>query len=439
MQSHTSNSDVERYPRRQPQNNLAWAEEALVSIARVDSALNDPHTIPHNMASYGPQPSGATPVDQTFQTSELTAWLLQDLTPGEWQPPIQQPKSSIGSQYGPIHQSEFSIMGRYGPEYGQSNAFPFHDFANQSAAVDSFSYVPNSDAWPTLKSNSTPPTTSAVLPSVTATGNSSPESSVFDQYYTPGSMETPTGTSPCTTLDKTPSPPSETILPSTDKDRYLAAVGLAALPLINDKKTSLSGAQDHTTENFQWYGVEPTQRPSDGDNQNGGPTSYTQTKIVVQPVTRVPPTKEERDYNDRVLVEGKQRGETYKEIRAKFIGECPAESTLRGRYRVLTKAINDRVRKPVWTKTDVILLRRHVSEEFERINAQFQHAESLSISQKLAKISWKRVADCIKANGGTYQFGVTTCKKKWIELNALSSAPKAAVNAKSATRSQRYA
>jgi hypothetical protein len=34
-------------------------------------------------------------------------------------------------------------------------------------------------------------------------------------------------------------------------------------------------------------------------------------------------------------------------------GEEIAESTLRGRYRSLTKERKDRVRKPVWTKVDV--------------------------------------------------------------------------------------
>jgi hypothetical protein len=61
----------------------------------------------------------------------------------------------------------------------------------------------------------------------------------------------------------------------------------------------------------------------------------------------------QRQHNDKLLVQGKKDGLTYKEIRGKMIGEAPAESTLRGRYRSLTKARKDRVRKPVWTKRDV--------------------------------------------------------------------------------------
>ena len=61
----------------------------------------------------------------------------------------------------------------------------------------------------------------------------------------------------------------------------------------------------------------------------------------------------QREHNDQLLIDGKKRGETYKEIKSKMVGEKPAESTLRGRYRSLTKARKDRVRKPVWTIIDV--------------------------------------------------------------------------------------
>jgi hypothetical protein len=66
----------------------------------------------------------------------------------------------------------------------------------------------------------------------------------------------------------------------------------------------------------------------------------------------------QREHNDRLLIDGKKMGETYKEIKMKMVGEKPAESTLRGRYRSLTKARKDRVRKPIWTKTDVSRQRR---------------------------------------------------------------------------------
>jgi hypothetical protein len=32
------------------------------------------------------------------------------------------------------------------------------------------------------------------------------------------------------------------------------------------------------------------------------------------------------------------------------------------------------------------------------------------------KIPWKQVAEYIARNGGSYQFGYATCRKKWDEL-----------------------
>lgn len=60
----------------------------------------------------------------------------------------------------------------------------------------------------------------------------------------------------------------------------------------------------------------------------------------------------QRKADDEILLEGKKDGLTYKEIVKKMHTKC-AESTLRGRYRSLTKARQDRVRKPVWREKDV--------------------------------------------------------------------------------------
>jgi hypothetical protein len=59
-----------------------------------------------------------------------------------------------------------------------------------------------------------------------------------------------------------------------------------------------------------------------------------------------------RKADDEILLKGKSNGLTYKEISKKMHTKC-AESTLRGRYRSLTKARHDRVRKPVWREKDV--------------------------------------------------------------------------------------
>lgn len=52
------------------------------------------------------------------------------------------------------------------------------------------------------------------------------------------------------------------------------------------------------------------------------------------------------------LVTAKRAGRTYKEIRA-LGGFAEAESTLRGRFRTLTKKVEERLRKPVWADIDV--------------------------------------------------------------------------------------
>lgn len=60
----------------------------------------------------------------------------------------------------------------------------------------------------------------------------------------------------------------------------------------------------------------------------------------------------ERDTKNRFLVESKLAGMTYREIRRQG-GFTEAESTLRGRFRTLTKNKEQRVRKPEWQEMDV--------------------------------------------------------------------------------------
>lgn len=62
-----------------------------------------------------------------------------------------------------------------------------------------------------------------------------------------------------------------------------------------------------------------------------------------------------RDAKDDFLVRSKLAGMSYKDIRVK--GDfTEAESTLRGRFRTLTKHKNARVRKPEWTDNDVSIV-----------------------------------------------------------------------------------
>jgi hypothetical protein len=60
----------------------------------------------------------------------------------------------------------------------------------------------------------------------------------------------------------------------------------------------------------------------------------------------------DRMSKDEFLVRQKQLGMTYREIR-RMGGFVEAESTLRGRYRTLTKSREARVRRPEWSEKDV--------------------------------------------------------------------------------------
>lgn len=56
-----------------------------------------------------------------------------------------------------------------------------------------------------------------------------------------------------------------------------------------------------------------------------------------------------------------------------------------------------------------------MESELDRLDDAYYSQSSKE--QRLAKISWKKVADFIAANGGSYHFGNSTCKKKWTEID----------------------
>ncbi|KAK5636632.1 hypothetical protein RRF57_012344 [Xylaria bambusicola] len=113
-------------------------------------------------------------------------------------------------------------------------------------------------------------------------------------------------------------------------------------------------------------------------------------------------TDAERDAKNRFLVDSKLAGMTYREIRLQG-GFTEAESTLRGRFRTLTKNKEQRVRKPEWQDKDIRLLKRAVRK--------------LAKGDKTsARVPWKQVAAYIYEHDGSYHFGNATCRKKWDEL-----------------------
>ncbi|KAJ2894203.1 uncharacterized protein MKZ38_007843 [Zalerion maritima] len=111
----------------------------------------------------------------------------------------------------------------------------------------------------------------------------------------------------------------------------------------------------------------------------------------------------ERRRKDQYLVKCKLAGVPYRQI--KINGNfSEAESTLRGRFRTLTKKKEERVRKPEWSLGDLRLLKQAVL------------ALCAGGDMVNPKISWKAVAEYITENGGSYQFGYATCRKKWDEV-----------------------
>lgn len=80
-------------------------------------------------------------------------------------------------------------------------------------------------------------------------------------------------------------------------------------------------------------------------------------KVIEQTDEEKKEAEEARAAKDEFLVKSKKDGLTYREIRKRG-NFTEAESTLRGRFRTLTKDKEARVRKPEWRDTDVSLRAR---------------------------------------------------------------------------------
>ncbi|KAL0264621.1 hypothetical protein SLS55_000571 [Diplodia seriata] len=151
-----------------------------------------------------------------------------------------------------------------------------------------------------------------------------------------------------------------------------------------------------------------------------------------------------RAREDDLLVQWKKAGMSYRQIREKG-GFSEAESTLRGRYRTLTKRREERVRRPLWTQTDVSkpthsfhdalradgltdgctqvrLLREGVNMHVAAALYPGTDAEEVDVDETEVdanKVPWKKVAAYIWQNGGSYHFGNATCKKRWLKIQGM--------------------
>lgn len=112
---------------------------------------------------------------------------------------------------------------------------------------------------------------------------------------------------------------------------------------------------------------------------------------------------------DKYLLKMRHEGFSYKEIKRRG-NFREAESTLRGRVRVLTKDKADRVRRPEWTEDDLRILHRAVT--------RFSSARGRSGARDGGRLPWKKISDYLVHNGSTYHFAAATCARKWKELDS---------------------
>ncbi|KAL1979795.1 hypothetical protein VTN96DRAFT_5180 [Rasamsonia emersonii] len=192
--------------------------------------------------------------------------------------------------------------------------------------------------------------------------------------------------------------------------------------------TSIRSSSVETATTTQSHGIEQ-------GTQRQRPNKKTSKKTKSSKSSNKPSSKttSRTTARDLFLLECKRRGMSYKEI--KKIGRFEeAESTLRGRFRTLTKSKEQRVRKPKWEDGDIHLLCEAVrvlsSSSSSTTSSTITSSTTTTSSSeenegsgagqipllRLRKISWKRVAEYIWQHGGSYHFGNATCKKKWCEI-----------------------
>ncbi|KAJ3477238.1 hypothetical protein NLG97_g8892 [Lecanicillium saksenae] len=88
--------------------------------------------------------------------------------------------------------------------------------------------------------------------------------------------------------------------------------------------------------------------------QSSQPSRQPSRQVSRQPSSLPSPalSEDRKSAQNAFLINARAKGMSYKEIKLKG-GFTEAESTLRGRHRMLTKDKDSRVRKPEWTDTDV--------------------------------------------------------------------------------------
>ncbi|KEQ76622.1 hypothetical protein M436DRAFT_38329 [Aureobasidium namibiae CBS 147.97] len=122
-----------------------------------------------------------------------------------------------------------------------------------------------------------------------------------------------------------------------------------------------------------------------------------------------------RNTRDEYLQESRRRGLSYKEIKRRG-GFTEAESTLRGRIRILSKPKEMRVRKPQWNRSDILLLVNAVEHFSESAQGPSSRKTNLRQRSNGGKLPWKKVAEWMFSHGASYPFAGATCAKKWEQM-----------------------
>ncbi|KAL2031765.1 hypothetical protein VTO58DRAFT_107116 [Aureobasidium pullulans] len=122
---------------------------------------------------------------------------------------------------------------------------------------------------------------------------------------------------------------------------------------------------------------------------------------------------------DEYLQEARRRGLSYKEIKRRG-GFTEAESTLRGRIRILSKPKEMRVRKPQWNRSDIMLLVEAVESFSEASQGPSSRKTNMRQKSNMSKLPWKKVAEWMLSHGASYPFAGATCAKKWEQIREMS-------------------
>ncbi|KAI4725876.1 hypothetical protein E4T49_06326 [Aureobasidium sp. EXF-10728] len=126
-----------------------------------------------------------------------------------------------------------------------------------------------------------------------------------------------------------------------------------------------------------------------------------------------------RNTRDEYLQEARRRGLSYKEIKRRG-GFTEAESTLRGRIRILSKPKEMRVRKPQWNRSDITLLVDAVEYFSEPSQGSTSRKTNVRQRSNSTKLPWKKVAEWMFSHGASYPFAGATCAKKWEQIRDMS-------------------